>query len=499
MAVITARYFDYQLDQNLVLTGDEWMRPLPFLGDWQHIRVGVLCAIQPLYGNATIPEAMFTVGLCSGRSGVSNMFCNNFVGVSLTNSPAGGNAHGWTYTNNSGNPYYSNATAGQAFRRFNNPVTGSAYVLGAAVIPGATSALIPVAGRGIRKRRYPFVLDIQRSPTTGVYTFTIYYPGDTTADYRIDHLMEAVDQWGTPLVAGQTWSSQNTTLSAAEDTGTLDTVSVYWSSTLAGLEVYGICVNLLSDLGTPQLSYPAAAGAYDLLAPAGSVAQQNAVSTLGTAFVAGYGTYAPVFAQVGTGTATGLATGFNWAAPYFFEGTANLVGQNIYIGTTGQFQIGAAGTTLGVDDPFGQYPAGTVFPGTLAGGTNWTSPWVWTGTVGGTWSNFGSLWDSSAFYGTVFGPDDSMAQYGLGTVTSMSGGTGWAGAFTPVYYAGTTFPPMMTSLLSFGAAGTSTGTLYFMSTASGLPWDNFESYASGTISILTAGTGWGSYGTIYAP
>lgn len=488
MAVISTRYFAYQPDNYLLLSGDEWLRPMADLGDWQHIRLGVLCAVRP-NSNVGISESTFTIGLSSGRwNGMSSQVCNNFVGLSLCASPAQGSVHVWNYTNNSGNCYFAPATSGQAFRRFSNPASGSTYVLGAAAV--TMSWGIPVAGVGIRKRRIPLIVDIQRSLTTGVYTVTLYNPSDSAADYRADHLLEAMDQPGVPIVAGQTWVSASTTLSAAEDTGTLDTMSVFWSAlpvySPSGMELYAAMANVIDDGGTPQFSYPAVNGAYDLLASSGSTTQT------------GYGTYGPAWTQVGTGTATGLATGLGWTAPYAFYGTANLAAQSAYVDAQGHLQIGYAGSTMAADDPFAQYGVGTVFSGTLAGGTYWASAWSWLGTVSGTWSNFGSLWDDAAFYGTVFGPNDSFSQYSLGTVLVMNGGTGFAGSFTPVYYAGTTFPMWAAIASLVGASGTFAGTFYLMSTSSGYPYDGFESYASGAISVLTAGTGWASYGTIYA-
>lgn len=491
MARIAIRLFNYIPDQCLVLTGEEWLRPLPHLGDWQHIRLGMLVAIQP---NSTGPviDGMLSLGLSSGRfNSVSSMRADNCIGACWTGAIAAGSTRNWTYNAGAGYPYFTPANTPQFFRRYYNPASGNTYV---ANNFNTSSYVIPAAGVGIKKRRALLVLDIQRAPSTGVYSLTAYWHTSTTQDWKPDQMMEAVDQVGTPNLGPYTFTATSTsTFNASEVTGALDTFSIYWSQLTYGLEVYAACASLIADNSQPQSSYPFAGGGQDQFTPAGTGDATGLNTGRGWAGVALFqGTNNPdaqvgmagssagmddPFEQYATGTALSgaLNAGTNWSGAFTIAGTyPNLD----FIPNQQTFY----GTRAGMDDPFEQYATGTVLTNVLNAGTHWNGAW----SVGGTYPGLNPLLDQQEFYGTATGADETFEAYSAGSIGYMGSGSNWSNGFFAVHYAGTTY--------SNGAAQ-----LDMAGTSSGMPLDTFESYGTGTVtSPLSGGSYWASYGTIYS-
>jgi hypothetical protein len=440
MAQIITRFFNYVPDKALLLGGEEWLRPLGHLGDWMRLRIGMLIAFRSTAAT-TFHDGMLTLGLTSGRSNtMSKILCEHALGLSVCGSVVGGTGRSWTYFAGSGNPYFSPAASGNFYRRWRNPANG---VDTTAVVTHASTPIFAVAGVGIKKRRSPIVLDILKNPTTGQCTFSVFFPANAaTEDYRADHLLDAVDQMGTPVISGQTWTAPTAqVLTLTELTGALDTLSIFWSNQAYPLELYAVCANVYTDAGTPQPSYPFLAGGFD------------------------------DFLSQAPGPVTLLNSGSGFSGPYVLQGISNVV-------TT----YGLAGTSSGVDDSFDQYSLGTVVSGSLDGGTNWSGPWL---ASGGTYSNSSVLGMSNDWYGTTVGNDDTFDQYQSGSAAMLALGTNWSGPFYARYFAGTTYP---NEAAQVGLAGTSAG----------FPWDNFNSYSLGSITLLDGGTGWQSYGTFYS-
>jgi hypothetical protein len=547
MAQIAIRLFNYIPDHYVLLGGEEWLRPLGRLGDWNRIRLGCLVAIRP-NSTASIYNATFTVGLTSGRYGTtSGHIADNAIGMCLCGNPTPPNLRNWSYNANSGYPYYDVNQTGQFFHRYTNPVTNAqTYVLAAS---SSNNFGIPVAGIGYRKRRYPFVLDIQR--TGSLYSFRMHFPGNSATilaqDWDAGKLMDAVMQTSATIITdNDTWSSSANSLQASEINGAFDTFSIYWSRATYPLELYAACACLLSDNNTPQSTYnPFTPGGYDYYtgAPVGNAAGVNS----GKGWVSGYsfqGTSnsTPAFGMAGTSTglddpfeqyASGtalslaLAAGTNWPTGFVIAGTYPNLNPITGIGT--QFY----GTTVGMDDQFDQYTNGTVLTGATYYGTNWNSALL----IAGTYPNLSPITGiGTQFYGTTVGMDDQFDQYATGTVLTgvMNGGTNWGGAFliagtypNLVPYTGTafygtqvfpsdTFETYQVGSIAVMANGSNwggnfnalwyAGTTYGNTSAQldmggtsvGSPWDSMEQYSLGTITQLNQGTGWGSYGTFFS-
>ena len=457
MAQIITRLFNYLPDNYLLLGGEEWVRPMGWLGDWQRIRLGMLIAIRPC-GTANLQNATLNLGLVSSRANTMSGFTtDNALGYCFSSAAALGTARNWTYAANTGYPTYAPTGTGQIYHKYTNPTSGQVLVT---TNLSSSTFTVPHAGIGYRKRRIPFVLDILRNPSSGLCTFTIYYPNLPTQDWACDRLIDAVSQSSANIIIdGDTWTTTNATLYATDLTGALDSFSIYWSNAFYPLELYAACACLMSDSNLPQASYPSTGGAYDIFTPAGT----NVV-------------------------AVGLNTGRGWGGSYSFYGTDNSTLP----------QLGFAGTSAGAYDSFSQYSAGTIYSGTLNAGTNWAGAY----TVGGTYGNI-YVQTGTAWYGTVQGADDPFQQYSTGTVLTgvLNAGTNWSG---PFIIAGTY--PNSTAIFGTSFYGTITGadesfsqypagTVFTNTLNSGTNWSG-PLLISGTYSNLFVQTGGAWYGTI---
>jgi len=503
MASISTRIFNYIPNNYLLLQGEEWVRPLPQLSSWNRLRLGLLCSARGVLAGGNIADAGLFFGLTSGRWNTNSAYqADNAISACLGGSAALGSIRSWTYAANSSNPYYASTNTSTFYRRYNNPITGQVVN----TTNFTVSPWIPLSGIGIRKRRVAMVLDISRNPTSGVYTFNFYYPSDQTTDWRMDQLLEATDSNGLPVLNAVTWTNPSAqTMSISEETGAFDTVSVYWQNITYGLEVYGICASMLTDSSpVVQTTYPFTGGAYDVLTTNGSLGGTPITGTgaivSGAASGKGWGgpyvilgTTAPqpqhglagsnvgieeTFDTYANGTfATGIFNGgTNWGGPWVVSGT--------YPNPLALTGVGTLyGSTLGADETFDTYANGTfTSSGSFNAGTNWAGPWV----VGGTYSNtIPLIGGTGTLYGSLIGSSDTFETYSAGSVSVLNAGSNWPRPFNAVYYAGTTYS---------NPAGPA---LFMGGTSSGFPWDNFESYSVGSISLLTGGTGWGSYGTVY--
>lgn len=394
------RVFNAIPDTSLVIGGAGYQRRMEIGGDWIRIRFGMLCSIG---GTASFTNAMLMLGLSSSSGPAVNAYNTlNFVGASLLGAPS---PLGLTYETSLSVWYFRNAFSAAASivrKRLSSYPTN---------IAGSAASYFAPTFYTDRKRRTPFVVDIARPVGgTGLATVTVYGCNATTVafDYRPDHLWQALEATGVPVINGQTLTTLATSAAVAvgEELGTLDTFDLYWSRYSYPLDVYALGATVTQKKYSAWLPEPHVIGAYE-----------------------SYEFY-PVANSVGTLP----------AAPLFTDAT---------YGTFGAAGWASEGTLFGYSNPY-----------------------------------FGA-----GYYGTVSGnPLDTFQTYTAGTAASqalvLSGsvsGTlmGWASAGT---FIGTCAP-------IFGTG--------YVGTATGLPYDGFETYADGTYStsLPDYGTGWLSSGT----
>lgn len=442
MAQITKRTLLFQ-DKNLLLMfDDEWVRTLPF-SNWVRIRIGVLCAVSP-NGTSNITDAGFYMGVSSGKVNPGSAYnATSFFGISVVGPAAPGSTRTLTYqaglntpVTGQNNPYYT-STIGQVFRKIGTAVT--------AVNFNTTSAILVPAGIGTQRRRIPIILDITRQAGGGgAYSVSVYGVNSTIMayDFRQDHLLEMVDNTGTPTVYGQSlvlYATNLATVFGSDLDGQLDTISIYWSRSAYPLELYAVACSVITDMAYPATAY---GGAYDTM----EVYSVGSINTGGT-----------------------LTGGGGWASGgYAFYGTSNAGSQ-----------FGLAGTSVRSPlDTFEAYAVGSVSTGLISQGTGWTS----AATLGGT----NNPATGTGYFGTTAGfPYDTLDNYAVTTYvygSNVNAGLGWA-----------------TDASFYGTANLSNGTGY-VGTVDGFPYDTFDGYAVGTVVsnvTINAGSFWQSNGIIY--
>lgn len=487
MAAISKRTFLFTDKNLLLLANEEWVRLLPNGGNWARIRIGFLAAVSS-NSTSNILDCPCFFGLCAGNTAPSSAFnTRNFVGVSAIGAATTPTARLLTY-NAVTQPYYS-TTTGQIFRRFDQTNVATNF--------GSASAVFVPAAVGPQRRRCPFVVDISRqSGGGGLYTFNVYSPSSATAafDYRPDHLLDMVDQLGTPVSYGQTMTvlSSAQTLNAGDELGCLDSICLYWGRQAYPLEVYAIAASVITDTPWPQTPVGGALETFDTysvgsVAPAAGTLNQG-IGWSGT--FTSYGSSNPNFQLGISGTSSGfpgedfeaysvgsIATfstinqGTGWSGTFTYFGSA--------LGTN---QFGLAGTSTGNFDSFETYGLGTVLTAQLNAGVGWPGPYTLTGTYPNPSPQVG-------YAGTSMGtPYDAAGSYALtsGSVLTLNLGLGWASNGTTTTFTGTSYYNLTPQN---GYSGTSCT----------FPLDTFDTYAVGAVTsgvTINAGTNWASYGTI---
>ncbi len=443
VGTIVQRLYANIPNKSLTVSGD-FTRTLKIRNAWQRLRLGVLCAVTS-DGTLNLTDCNFVFGLCSSGASYGQSSAN-FIGASLIGADLGV-TRTLTYVASTTAPYYG-GTAGQTFRKIDGVSTQ---------ISAAAATYFSPVYAGWYKRRAAYYLDITRPiGGSGNATLTLYGPAATclqNVDLRPDHFMTGLDNQGLstapPVVNGQTYVAlASTTTAIGEELGQMDTFNLAWSRSDFPLEVSALGAAVIYTNDTYD---GGAAGADDPM-------ESYAVS----------GSDVPI-----SGTLNG---GYGWYAAFALNGTGY---------TNAQTQISGqlVGTTTGVpDDSFSQYVNGSTT--VLSAGTGWSGSFLLNGTA---YSNDVAQVPVS-YVGTYLGfPYDSFDVYSVGsayTGTTVNAGTGWSinGVF-----AGT----CANTAAQSGYAGTS----------SGMPYDTFDSYGTGTvISGLTVdgGLGWNGNAYIYS-
>lgn len=383
MAAIANRRFVFFDDRHLLLANEEYCRKMQWQSAWSRIRIGFLAAVNA-NGTSNITDCLCAFGVCSGNTApVSAYAADSFIGASLIGNIAPLSTRTLTY-NGGVNPYYS-GTTGQIFRK--NGAFNSTAALSA-------QAFFPLAATGTQRRRAPFFIDIQRGTaggSAGTVTISVYGCSSSTVlfDYRPDHLLDGLDQIGTPVIYGQTMTvlvTNSSTLSISDASGALDTLCLYWSRAAYPLEVYAVGACVIADNGWQPGEQGGAIEFFGSYPPITNI-PSSGLLTGGRGWAAQgtvYGTYANDYPQVGL---AGTSSGFPYDAFRNYGTTSNVYGTSINAGTgwasSATFygslavsalpQYGLAGTTANMPwDTFESYAVGAVVSGvTVNSGSGW--------------------------------------------------------------------------------------------------------------------------------
>jgi hypothetical protein len=230
MPFISSRIFVAGGTKKLItLQNEEHVR---YIGsDWLGLRIGILCALTDNAGGNVVGR--LGIGACSGQTNPLGNPTNttNFIGFRNLSPTT------WTYTANSGDPYFTSGTFYGLNRAGNTDTTAG---VGSTNVNIVTTA----PGNGGLQRRSLIIVDLNR--TTGninsFYTSTAQF----NADYTVGDLLMAVENNAinnTPVFRGTTMSAgtqQNIGMSPVP--GAFDSVDVHWSGTAQALEIYGMAV-----------------------------------------------------------------------------------------------------------------------------------------------------------------------------------------------------------------------------------------------------------------
>lgn len=232
-STIYQRSFGAYYDTALRLGGNEFTQPIAVGEHWTKLRVGLLLTF-PFYGAMNMPQAQFTVGMCN--TGKSYMSANSaFVGWCWGRANSGTD---YTYTENSGNPFY----------------TGGGF--DGIVRVGTTNSTATVGSPTIRAP-----ISTQANPHRGVWIYEVTkgtstfgtggYAGGLahmSMDFGMNDLYNALEQASiTPVLRDTSMVSLGAQqLAYAEQTyGYLNCVNVWWNRMAYPIEIYGLAVYVI--------------------------------------------------------------------------------------------------------------------------------------------------------------------------------------------------------------------------------------------------------------
>lgn len=463
MATITYRLSNLMESTFLQLGDETWARKLPFGANWSRLRFGILFT----YGNASsraanVVDVAPMIGIGSSVPYPPGHYgCTNMVGVCPSGDPTPGSWNTFTYTATAYGGWQSSGVNPRFFTRQFDPQLGPTWSVVAASSAAVAYAPDPSVTSIIPnpKRNGMLIFEIGRGMGgAGTAFVQLFYQviANTQAGYWFTEadLMDAVSTQGTSLtiqgLAFTTTSAQS--IAVSDICGPLDTLFVSNNKAAFPLNIQAMGCCIIMEASVPLLG-----GANDSFSNYGT---QNfpAYTTTGSLVLGDW---------YGTGGQTAWTLfGTGW---YGNPMTAQSL----------------AGTVTAIPyDPFTQYTvSSTQITTEISAGTNWSSIGYFSGTATNTAPCIGLAGTS------IQCPVDLMVQYVVtsGTFndsTTLNAGTGWA---QPAVVTGTAAPERA----QIGLAGTSVR----------CPVDLMVEYivTGGTFSggmILTAGTGWASYGTV---
>lgn len=244
MATIGQRQFQDGAHKYLSIGNEEWSRTLKFGNRWRCLRILTRMAVTP-NGTGTLSGTRLVIGVgfttLSGRTynAVNTM---NFVGIAHmhTNQVAG---QDWTYTANSGNPYYTQSTTnGGFFHKYDGVVSNTSCNNGLSIMHTNTGTVQrrtmignqiwkPGAVGGHATNISSSILSCIAAATYSV-DFDDNYFRDCTAN---GVLMSGNGTYGTqqqlaPIIAG------------GEGSRPWDSVQIFWNLASFPMEIYDIVV-----------------------------------------------------------------------------------------------------------------------------------------------------------------------------------------------------------------------------------------------------------------
>jgi hypothetical protein len=243
-AYYVQRQFADGLKSGIALTFAEISRSFIFGSKWRQLRIGINFAWDDYNTGQSIFGARFAFGVQSGNVGYlylngngSSTVATNYVGVTPLANNGLWNSNTITYTANSGNPYFSNASErGVYLTKVGNTLTTSA--IGSNGIPTIPNTY------GSVQRRVPIVLNV----TKNVGSTTLKIENQTAAastNCSTSDFIEIVSSIANVTGAGfgpLTVGPAGTLTSAVESNGPYDTFGLSWGTNNVMMEIYEMVV-----------------------------------------------------------------------------------------------------------------------------------------------------------------------------------------------------------------------------------------------------------------
>ena len=233
MSTIGTRTFaDGSVSNYFTLANEEYVRTLAWGNGWNHLRIGILCAVT---GSASFSLTQFSLGLCSS-AGLSNP--GQIQGVrsnatALWNGAASAGL-GWgnyTLTYNAGPPAYFSAPNAIVEGKTGNSYSGG----GSNGVAGFYSAV----GSGYRGW---CVVDVAVTGGASLHLPSLVSQLQYNATMSDMQSCCSNQKYSSSAIIGGVFQTAQGTAGGLSQIYPMDTLSIYWSNTANVLEVYGISV-----------------------------------------------------------------------------------------------------------------------------------------------------------------------------------------------------------------------------------------------------------------
>lgn len=244
MATIGQRAFADGAHKYLSIANEEFVRTMKFGNSWKCIRILTRMAVTP-NGTSNITGCRLAIGACYSTvlgSTYNAVNTRNFLGI-LHNHSNESTGLTWTYTANSGNPYYTQAATNGAFiHRYNGATLTTGCNNGQSIIHTNTGSV---------QRRCAIGCELYKPGATGGHASSLtskILSCTAAATFSVDF----DNAYFRDCMANQILMSGNGTAGAVqylipavadgEGPYPLDSISIFWNQASYPMEIYDLWV-----------------------------------------------------------------------------------------------------------------------------------------------------------------------------------------------------------------------------------------------------------------
>lgn len=187
MALLEVHTFPDGDDTSLTLFNEEWGRALAIGDDWQRLRIGIMCAVEPDVGNNLLLTRASLGISTAANDHLGSGAAEFWVGANVAGPGADINGTTWVWNPGGGvNPFYT-VTTYSRIQSLGGVITGG-WNAGSAGIPTTTGAV---------KRRWPIMVEYEKWGTNifcGWGALNVF-EGDPAQnkDFTVNQFVEAME------------------------------------------------------------------------------------------------------------------------------------------------------------------------------------------------------------------------------------------------------------------------------------------------------------------